>query len=187
MVDDTATLDDSDPRLAPRDPVHVSRLGNGGAMLLFALRQWIWCFSAGHHPPACIHLSFSRAGCPKVPTALLSLLRLLRGSDERPLYFHPPAASTLTNTEWLLLRGVAGCKREEGDELRFIGARLAGVEQAEDVSAALRCIGNSLHQAGLRVWSDTLLRVAREREEQHCEFFGSASNGAQYTASPSTC
>lgn len=154
---------------------HISRLGSGGSMLLFTIRQWIWHFSAGHLPPVCITGPLVRAGCADVPRALLDLLRLLRGSAQAPLYFNPAWAEVLTTAEVLILHAVATARRMDQRGLREICAALTREEEVARAALIMQRIAVAFQLAELEVWSDTVLRAPTASSTELCRFVTAAS------------
>lgn len=154
---------------------HISRLGSGGSMLLFTLRQWIWHFSAGHLPPACITGPLLRAGCADVPRALLDLLRLLRGSAHAPLYCNPAWAEVLTTAEVQILHAVATARRLDQRGLPEICAALTRDDEVARAALIMQRIAAAFQLAELEVWSDTALRTPNVSSTELCRFVTAAS------------
>jgi len=169
------------------DQSHVSRLGVGGALLLFGLRQWVWCFSAGHPPPACVSMAFHRAGCPDVPRAMLRLLRLLRGSMVRPILFHAPARQDLTDAELNIMRAISAARAGDANGLRAYTATLIDSEFVGEASYALDAIAESFRDSSLQVWSDTTVRRSAPVDGQICQFQQAASGGKDHLAETYRC
>lgn len=170
MVDGNPLIGDRKTAPAPEAPVPVSRLGVGGAMLLHTLRHWVWCFSAGHYPPPCLAASFVQAGCHGVPSALLRLLRTLRASPGRKLYFNAPSERVLTATEHTLMQAFAAACRRAPRELESACKSLVDASSVSEARLSVSVVGHQLVAAKLGIWGDTILLRVSAPADKFCEF-----------------
>ena len=147
-------------------------------MLLHLLRNWVWCFSAGHYPPPCLAASFSQVGCSGVPTALLRLLRTLRGSEARRIYFNAPSERVMTAAEHALMQAFAAACRRSPQPLEEICESLVGESLVGEARLSILVVGRQLAAVDLGIWSDTLLLRDSVPADKYCEFHAPAAADA---------